>query len=290
MAEDHMASENKRDDLDLITLVERIFSFCRKYGRLIAISSIAGMLAGLLLYSILPKRYSSTLLLHSFTLTNTEHINIIENWNELLKKGEYAALSKDFNCDPETLKKVSKITASEIQKLYIQNNPNGFMVEVLVKDTAVLDTLQKGIIHGLEAGEYIKEKLDTKKSNLKQLIEKVKIEIIKLDSTKKNIENSINNNTKSSSSFIIDVSNITSQMMSLNEKLLGYQEELKFANAVQVLHNFAKFKNPESPKLFKSLVLGFIAGFSIGYMLSIYKYVKRRMAQRIHTKPMYKAL
>jgi len=280
MAEDRNDLESKRDDLDLITLVEKIISFCNRYGRLIAISSIAGILVGALLFSILPKRYSSTLLLHSFTLTNTEHINIIENWNELLKKGEYDALSKDFNCESEMLKKVSKISASEIQKLYIQNNPNGFMVEVLVKDTGVLDELQKGIIHGLENGGYLKEKLNSKRANLTQLIEKTKSEIIKLDSTKRNIENSINNNTKSSSSFIVDISNITGQMMSLNEKLIGYQEDLRFTSAVQVLHDFAKFKNPESPKLFKSLVLGFIAGFVIGYMLSIYKYVKSRMALR----------
>jgi hypothetical protein len=279
MAEESNDLESKRDDLDLITLVEKIISFCSSYGRLIATSSIAGILLGALLFLITPKQYSSTLLLHSFTLTNTEYINIIENWNELLKKGEYDALSKDFDCDPQMLKKVSKISASEIQKLYIQNNPNGFMVEVLVKDTGVLDELQKGIVHGLENGGYLKEKLNSKKANLTQLIEKVKSEIIKLDSTKKNIENSINNNTKSSSSFIIDISNITGQMMTLNEKLIGYEEDLRFTSAVQVLHDFAKFKNPESPKLFKSLLLGFIAGFVIGYFLAIYKYVKSRMAR-----------
>lgn len=272
-----MPPENKKDDLDLIVLLERIFSFFRKYGKLIAMCSISGMLIGLLLFFVLPKRYSSTLLLHSFTLTNTEHINIIDNWNKLLKKGEYEALSKDLNCDPVMLEKVSKITASEIQKLYIQNNPNGFMVEAVVKDTGVLDALQKGIINGLENGEYLKAKLESRKSNLRQLIEKVKIEIAKLDSTKRDIENSINQSTKSPSSYIIDVSGITGQMISLNEKLLGYQEDLRFTHAVQVLHNFAKFKKPESPKLFKLLVLGLIAGFSIGYVLSIYKYVRNKI-------------
>lgn len=277
MTVEHTVPENKKDDLDLIILLERIFSFFRKYGRLIAICSVAGMLLGLLLFFVSPKRYSSTLLLHSFTLTNTEHINIIDNWNELLKKREYEAISKDFNCDPEMLKKVSSIKASEIQKLYIQNNPNGFMVEAVVADTGVLDALQKGIINGLENGEYLKARLESKRSNLRQLIEKVKIEIAKLDSTKKDIENSINNSNRSSSSYIIDVSGLTGQMISLNEKLLGYQEDLKFTHAVQVLHNFAKFKKPDSPKLFKLLVLGFIAGFSTGYILAIYKYMRKRI-------------
>lgn len=284
MTQDYKASEEKSDDLDLITLAERIFSFCKKYGKLIIISSVAGMLIGLIFYTILPKRYSSTLLLHSFTLTNTEHINIIDNWNDLLKKSEYEALSKEFNCDPTMLKKVNKIAASEIQKLYIQNNPNGFMVEAVVTDTAVLDPLQKGIVYGLENGEYLKAKLESRRSNLRQLIEKVKSEISKLDSTKKDIESSIRNTNRSTSSYIIDVSGITGQMIGLNEKLLGYQEDLRFTRAVQVLHNFAKFKKPQSPKLFKLMVLGLFAGFCIGYIISVYRYIRGKIKQRNNAK------
>lgn len=277
-------SEDKSDDLDLVTLAERIFSFFRKYRRLLLISSVTGILTGLLLYAVLPKRFSSSLLLHSFTLTNTEHINIIGNWNDLLKKKEYDALSKDFNCDPGMLESVSSITASEIQKLYIQNNPNGFMVEVVVKDTSVLDPLQQGIVNGLENGAYLKAKLESRKSNLRQLIEKVKTEIAKLDSTKRDIETSIRNTGRSAASYIIDVSGITGQMIGLNEKLVGYQEDLKFTRAVQVLHNFAKFKKPSSPKLVKLTVLGFLAGFCIGYLIAMYRYINGKIRQRNHAK------
>lgn len=281
MAEDKQETEQKKDDLDLLILAEKIILFWRKYGSIMIGSSIAGILLGIAVFFISPKRYGSSMLLHSFTLTNTEHINIIENWDELLKKAEYESLSSDLGCDPALLKKVSKISALEIQKLYIQNNPNGFMVEVIVSDTAILDALQKAIIHGLESSEYMKEKLETKKSNLTQLITKATDEIIKLDSLKQSIENSINNRHGSNSaSFIIDISNITGQMMNLNEKLLGYREELKFAQAVQVLHNFSKFKNPVSPNLFKLVVLGLLGGFAIGYIISMYKYMNNRIKRR----------
>ena len=280
MIQERTALDNREDEMDLIVLAEKTFSFFSRYGRLIAAASIAGMLLGLLLFFVLPKRYSSTLLLHSFTLTNTEHINIIENWNELLKKGEYEALGRDLNCDPNMLKKVYSITASEIQKLYIQNNPNGFEVEAVVGDTAVLAPLQQGIVTGLENGDYIKAKLESRRSNLNQLIDKINIEITKLDSTKKEIENSLSNNNRSSSSYILDVSGITGQIISLQEKLLGARDELKFTHAVQVFHNFAKFNRPESPKLLKLLVLGLIGGFTIGYVAAVYRSIKRRLAYR----------
>jgi len=278
MSENQSGQANKSDDLDLINLVESVFSFFRNYSKLIAFFSIAGILAGYTLYKISPKQYESTLLLHSSTLTNTEQINIIENWNALLRDGEYAALGERLNCDSAMLKKVAKISAAEIQKLYIPNNPNGFVVKAIVRDNAVLDSLYKGIIYGLENSDYIKAKLASRRTILGELIGKVKTEISKLDSTKKNIENSINSNNQHSSSFIIDVSTITSQVISKNEKLLGYQDELKFSAAVLVFHKFEKFEKPVSPKFFKSVVLGFIGGFAIGYLLSMYIYLRKRFA------------
>lgn len=270
---------NKNDDLDLLHLLEKLFSFIKAYGRIIALCSLIGMAVGFALYKTLPKQYSSTMLLHSYTLSNTEQIRIIENWNELLKNGEYEVLARHFNCNPETLKKVNKISASEIQKLYIPNNPNGFMVQVWVKDNRAIDSLSDGIIYGLENSDYIKSKLATRRASLSQLIDKVKTEISTLDSTKKNIESGINSNSRYNSSFIVDISSINSQVIGLNEKLFSYQDELKFTNAVQVLHRFEKFDKPASPKFLKLLVLGFLAGFAIGYLLSLYNYMRKRMSR-----------
>lgn len=281
MLENQPGGENKNDDFDLISLVEKIFSFARNYGRRIAIFSVAGMVLGFTLYKTSPQLYESTMLLHSSTLTNTEQINIIENWNALLKGDEYITLGTRFNCDPGMFKKVVKISAAEIQKSYIPNNPNAFVVAVLVKDNIVLDSLGKGIIYGFENNEYIKAKLASRRFNLSALIDKVKSEIIKMDSTKRNIEYSINNNNQHSSSFIIDVSNINVQMIGLNEKLLTYEDELKFSNAVEIFHKFEKFEKPVSPKFLKSVVLGFIGGFAIGYILSVYIFLRKRFA--VHT-------
>jgi len=277
MTENQQGQQYESDDLDLISLFEKLFSFFRNYGRRVLIFSGAGMLAGFVLYQLSPAVYESTLLLHSSTLTNTEQINIIENWNALLKGGEYKTLGEQLNCHTGTLKKVAKIAAAEIQKSYIPNNPNAFVVTVLVKDNAVLDSLSNGIVYGFENNEYIKSKLMSRRANLATLIDKVKTEIDKLDSTKKNIEKNINSNSQHLSSFIIDVSAINAQVIGLNEKLIACQDELKFAHAVEVFHKFEKFEKPVSPKLFKLLVLGFIGGFSLGCLSSFYVYLRKRL-------------
>ena len=231
-------------------------------------------------YRISPKEYSSTLILHARIITNQEQLEIVKSWNELLRKGEYDILASVLNCDAAISEKSQEISGEEIQKLYVPDNPNGFTIEVLVSDTGILERLQQAIVYGLQNNEYIKERIASRKSNLNALIQKVKTEISALDSTKSNVENIINNKNQNQSKFIIDVTGINRQLIELDEKLYGYQDELKFVNAIQVLQNFNKLKYPENPKLLPSLFIGLIAGVFIGYFVALYRYMKRKLRKR----------
>src|SRR5437764_9723712 len=87
------------DDIDLVNILERAFLFFQKYRKVFLISVIAGIALGCLKYYTSGKMYKSRLILHSSYLTNLEEIEIIDYWNELLKRTEYAALAQSFNCD-----------------------------------------------------------------------------------------------------------------------------------------------------------------------------------------------
>ena len=163
----------RSDEFDLLALFERFIIFFRRFGKTIIIFGAIGLLLGILSYVTMPKQFGSKLILHSSVLTNAEQIQIIETWQDLLRKQEYELLAAQFNIDPAVLRKTNKIEAEEIQKLYIQDNPNGFTVKVLVRDTSILDELQKGIVHGLQNSDYIKDRIAVRKSNLTQLIKKV---------------------------------------------------------------------------------------------------------------------
>lgn len=280
MKDTHINSGNEADELDLIVLLEKLVSFIRRFFMILLGFTILGILASLFIFLSTPRKYTSELVLHSFILTNLENIQIIENWKKLLKKKEYSTLAVIWNCHPDIPKKVATMSTEEIQKLYVQENPHGFIVRVIVKDTSILDQLQQSIVYGLENTEYVKERLISKRASLIELIEKVKGEITKLDSTKLAVENILNNKNKSSSSLFVDITSINSGIISLNEKLLGYQEELKFANAIQVLQRFNKFSRPESrqgPLLF---ILGAIVGLLIGYLVSLFISVRQKLIER----------
>ena len=77
MVENQTGRENNSDDLDLVNLLYRVFSFFKKNSRVMAVFTVAGLVIGYALYKVSPRVYESTLLLHSQSLTNTEQINII---------------------------------------------------------------------------------------------------------------------------------------------------------------------------------------------------------------------
>jgi hypothetical protein len=213
-------------------------------------------------------------------MSNQEEIQIVKNWNELLTKQEHKILAASLHCSEDMLNKVKKINAQEIQQVFTQTNPNGFTIDVLVTDNAVLDELQQGLVYGFENIKYIKERLDVKKAALKELIDKTSAEIRKLDSTKKIVENIIGGKERSTSSLIIDGSSVNKQLIEMNEKLLLFKENFQFTNAIQVLQGFEKFRRPDGPNLLPWLVIGLVFFLSLGYIYALISSVKAGLKTR----------
>ena len=268
------------DDIDLLLLLERSVAFFKRYRIIFMIAFIAGTAWGIYKYFSSPKIYSSRLIVQPSAMTNQDAIQIIDNWNDLIKKEEYAEVAEAFNCSKKVLEKLKNIEGAEIQKTFTPTNPNGFYIDVRVTDNAILDTLQKGIVYGFANGNYIKERLSYKRDRLKEMIAKLNIEILKLDSNKEAVENIIQGKEKPSSSLIVDGSSINRQLIDMNEKLLYWQEELNFTNGIQVLQGFSKFDKPIGPKLLVLLVLGWIGSFALAYIYALISSLNRKLKSR----------
>ena len=193
--------QNPEDDVDLISLLERMVLFFRRFGGIFIVAAITGILLGCLVYFTSSKIYRSRMILHSSYLTNEEQIEIVDSWNELLKRNERVTLGHILNCDESLLNDVTSMEGADILKNYSATNPNGFYIDAKVKNNSILPQLQKAILDGLNNTEFVKQKLASRKENLKELIDKLSIEIKKLDSVKSEIENIISNKERNSSTL-----------------------------------------------------------------------------------------
>jgi hypothetical protein len=268
------------EDIDLLLLAERSVSFFRKYKWFFIAGLTIGLLAGFLLWRSKPKVYQSRMIIHSFTLSNEDYIQVVDNFNRLLQKGEHDQLAALFNIPRESLSKARQMKGYQIQKVFTANNPNGFYIDVYVTDNRVLPELQKGILRGFENVEYIRKQISIRKANLELLIAEVEKEIRQLDSTKTKVGKLLEGKPGYSSSLMIDVSGLNRQLVDLNEKLLTYKQELQFATAVQVLQGFNAFSKPAGPKLAVWLGLGVLSGLAVAYIISLYLSISDKLKTR----------
>jgi len=275
MAELTKSVENNNDEIDMIQVLERITRFISNYKKELIATMIAGLLCGMAIYISKPKLYGSTLILHSQILSNSEEIKIIDSWNTLRQNGELAVLSRNLDYPVSLINNIKSLGASEIQ---MTQPTSGFTVDVLVSDTSMLERLQKAIIYGLENSQYVSEKVNFKKENTLKMLESINREIARLDSTKKKIESSQNTKSSGASSFIVDISDVNVQMITLKEKYYQYQESLKFVDAIQVLQNFEKYTKPASPRLGVLLISGLLGGLFVGLVWAVVKNLKLKIA------------
>jgi len=246
-----------------------------------------GLILGFLRYRSLPAIYKSRMIVQSPVInnqapviTNQNGIQIVANWNAVLTSGDFATLAKTLNLGEDHLCKVKRIKGEEIQKIFTPNNPNAFILEVMVTDNAILEDLQKAIVYGFDNTDYVKDRLLAKRNRLQELIDKTGIELRKMDSTKKMIEDLISGKGSVSSSLIVDASTINRQWIDMNEKFLALKEELKFLNGMQVLQGFSKFKNPAGPNLFLWLFLGLISCLTIAFIYTLFRSINQKLKNR----------
>ena len=268
MTESVKKPEISEDEVDLFILLDKVIRFIKRFGFLILIAGGLGLIAALGFYYLAPKKYSSRLILRPSTLTNLEYMQIVNTWNDLLYSKDYDLLAASMNIEPRILHNVNTLSADEIQKLYVEKNPYGFIVHVNTSDTSILNTLQSGIVYGLENNEYVKQRVAYKRESLQQLIGNISNEIKALDSTKREVEKLLNTTNGNSNSLIVDISNINSAKVELNEKLSEYEEELRFTSAVHVIQQLNHLKKSERLKLRYLLPAGLIGGTFIGILIA----------------------
>jgi hypothetical protein len=272
------------DDLDLIRVVQKALSFVKTFRTVLFTGLVLGLTAGLFLYFRSPKQFSTRLIVRPWflnqtgLLSNQEEIEIVENWQQMLSAREKLQLASALNCELETINNLKSISAEEILRTYVANNPNGFLINVTVTDTAILDDLQKGIIYGLDNSPYTKEKIDIRRKRDIELIAQVKTEIASLESTRHLVDSMITVRNAGSVNLMVDIARINSESVELNEKMLGYQEDLKFISGVQVLGNFNKGKLTR-PGLAKFSLLGLASGAFVSYLLCIFLYLFRQIKE-----------
>jgi hypothetical protein len=143
-----------------------------------------------------------------------------------------------------------------------------FSVVLKVKDNVVLPHFQKGMIKYLSENEYSTLRVNRFIENRKSLLKSVEDEKNKLDSLNLLFANKIvHSNT---SSTITSPGDFKATIITLEEKKLTIEDELKFAQPVRTIQGFTAFKKPVEPilKIVLSKYVALFLGIGLLFILT----------------------
>jgi len=253
-------------ELDLAVILGRTLAYFRKYARVFVITCGLGIAISILFIKLIPKTYTARMILESTVLNAHEQVEIVTDWDELLNQKGYPVLAAYFGCKPGLVSEITSLKA-EIVGTPGEGNAS-FSVEADTQDTTLLPRIQDAILYGFMHNDYNQRKVAIRKDALSREIVKAREQLSELDSTG-GLIHELRGGSKTGSQYILDISTIPEERLTLMERLTGYQEKLAFTD-IQVLQGFVLNKK-RKPSGLAFLLGGIAVGFLIGYFYTLLK-------------------
>ena len=258
------------DEIDLIGVLVKTIRFFQKNWTVFFVSILAGVALGLFSYFTKDKVYESRFTGECMSIPDARTIELLNDLEKLRDNEDFDQLAKKLGMKPNQAKLIHKI--EPLSNITIDKEAKGvddyllstaeiaykFSIIVQVKDNSVLPFFQKGIIKYLSENEYSTIRVNRFIENRKSLLKSVEKEQKKLDSLNLLFADKIvNSNT---SSTITSPGDFKATIITLEEKKLTIEDELRFAQPGRVIQGFTAFNKPVEPIL-KIVMLKYVSLF-----------------------------
>lgn len=275
-----MTTKSDSGEIDLLELIVRFTNLVSKNLILIVVFLVIGLGTSLWVYYTSQKVYESKMIVYSDILTESS-TKLADNIKELIRDGNLNVVGEKLNLSPEEAmhlkdieieKALENIAASpeEQQRLFME-------VTVEVTDNSILPKLQEGIINFIQNNDFVKVRVEQRKKNYRELIDKIKGEIQKLEAVKEKIGSGTFN--PQGGTLFLEPSNPFSETVELYTKQLEYEEKLELVNSVQLVQGFVPHNRPSKPKLSIALGLGIFSGILLAAGIIFLRFVQK-LAQK----------
>lgn len=293
---DNNSSEEEIDLLSIFKSVKKGFtSILRSIGGLIhfSIKNIKMLFAfisigiGISVGIFFLKKtvYVADLTISHTRLNNGECYSMIDDLTKIRDNYNDTILSEKLGIDVRMAKQIKSISCKALNEALEKNYKDSafvllpFKIEVKVYSTLILDSLQKGILRFLESNEYASKRKKINREYLDKFEERIKIEILAIDSLKRIVDKSIIPRSTGSGIILgepIDPVKVYQASMNLYQSQLKIQEQRELNNSFEVMVGFSKDAIKDS-KLILNIIIGFILGYLIGVLWIIRKqYILRK--------------
>jgi capsular polysaccharide biosynthesis protein len=265
-------SQQGYEEIDLIELLVKIFSFFKRRYKLMLLSCALAALVGFISsYFLILPRYQSSMIISSRSLSAPEVTGLIGVLGELAREKNYSEIAKKTKIEENVAKDLASITAvpnKEYQKYDEKDAPEESTIAITVElyDKQRWQDIQNGIVYYLESNPYVQKKTKIYKESQEKIIAQIQKEVKHLDSMKRIIESSMyaKNNIILNNSGDIYVDAIR-----LHEAEIKAKEKLAFVNDIEVIQELTNSQKPKKASIKETVFLFALGGLILGFLLSL---------------------
>ncbi|MBS1952283.1 MAG: hypothetical protein JST37_14860 [Bacteroidetes bacterium] len=280
---------NLNDEIDLRDLFFKILRYFLGKKKLIAGCVLIGGLAGIIVFSAMPKIYESKMLLRSDILTESYSKQLTEDFFKLIDQKNTPVLSKRLSLSEQEaslidgiifdyVKSENPVKTGRMEEVEKYFESNMLIITVWVKDNSILNKLQPGIIQFLQSNPFVKVRVERRKQMFHALIKKLDKEIKSLDSLKQTLFKGVGTkSTLNPEMVLVDPSNIYTKLMELTREKISYKNELELIESIQLIEGFTAFEKPLKPNLSKYLVAGLVAGLALAALILLIQPIAKEL-------------
>lgn len=250
-------------EFNLAHFFQSIKLFVNKHWLKFLIASVVAVGLGYLKYKTEDRIYESRLSGETYAMGDSRMNEIISSLNQHLEYQNWPALSKMLGMPEEQISKLVSIsggTSYDIEKkikgssMVVEQRPSDFFfIDVKIKDTAILNELEQGLVNYLNNNPLNVKRMDAIRKGQKGFIDSFKKHQQKVDSITSLVNAQIAANKAAGIEF--------NPGLSLEGYAKGYRELMEvytqheLATEIKVLNSFQAYNKPVSPRFIISLAL-----------------------------------
>lgn len=270
----------KKGILNLFRSIEELLLFALKNIKTLSFFIIIGVGISIGLFFLKKPLYISSLTISHTRLNNGQCADLV---NSLSKAPNDTILANLLGIDVNISKEIADITYSPINKNDSTFILSDFKIIAKVYNTNILDSLQKGITNFLESNEYATKRKQIQKLYLDKFEDRIKGEIIAIDSLKRIVDKSILPRSLGNGIILgesIDPVKVYQESMNLYKSQLDINGQRELNDSFEIIIGFS------SPTPSSSLIVNILKGFifslffgAVWLLLKRYNLSKRKIIE-----------
>ena len=261
----------KKGFLNFLQSIGKFVLFAIKNIKTLLLFVIIGIGLSVCFFYIKKTVYTSVLTVSHSRLNNGQCADLV---NGLSKVADDTLLADMLGLSIKQAKEIKNISFNQINKNDSSFLISNFKIEAKVYNVTVLDSLQNGIMNYLESNEYATKRKQLHQSFLDKIEERIKGEIIAIDSLKRVVDKSILPRSLGNGIILgesIDPVKVYKESMDLYKSQLNISEQKELNNSFEVIIGFSPAIS--SAGLVVNIVMGVILSLLFGMLwLLIKKY------------------